>query len=110
MQEAGRRDSSLWIREWNAANRILSANRFSALAVLRMTWERSDVAAALAAVDDPAGTGDPGGAGRGKEGDDGGNFFGGVETAERNVLLDEAGHAFGVFLLPLPPGPAGRRD
>src|SRR2546430_11193420 len=75
-----------------------------------MTWERSDVAAALAAVDDPAGTGDPGGAGRGKEGDDGGNFFGGAETAERNVLLDEAGHAFGVFLLPLPPGPAGRRD
>src|SRR5207249_10423247 len=75
-----------------------------------MTWERSDVAAALAAVDDPAGTGDPGGAGRGKEGDDGGNFFGRAETAERNVLPDEAGHAFGVFLLPLLPGPAGRRD
>src|SRR5439155_18552768 len=70
----------------------------------------SDVRAALASLDDPARTGHPGGAGRGQEGDDVGHLFGGSKAAERDVLFDKALHAFGVFLLPLPPGAAGRRD
>src|SRR5690606_32109399 len=70
----------------------------------------SDVRSALAAVDRDRGTGDPARARRRQERDDVTDFLGATESSHGNLACDEGGHAFGVFLLPLPPGSAFEED
>src|SRR5438445_11170800 len=88
----------------------MPSDRSSTRRSASMDASSSGIGVRLTSVNDYRGAGYPRSPRRAEERDNGRDFLRRAEATERNVLLNEAGHSFRVFLLASVPGPATMAD